>query len=67
MNMPYYSIFRIVTDSPSDVLVFIHMQKTGGTTFGKNLIQNLEVQNPCECENRPGLLRCPCYASDHKK
>jgi hypothetical protein len=32
-----------------DVLVFLHMQKTGGTTFGKHLVKNLDVDQPCEC------------------
>lgn len=27
--------------SGSDVLVFLHIQKTGGTVFGKNMVKNL--------------------------
>ena len=52
-----------------DVLVFIHMQKTGGTIFGKNLVTNLDVKNPCQC-NKPiqlKKLRCRCLASDGQR
>jgi len=41
-----------------DVLVFLHMQKTGGTTFGKHLVKNLDVDQPCECSK--GIKRCNC-------
>lgn len=41
-----------------DVLVFLHMQKTGGTTFGKHLVKNLDVDQPCQCEK--GIKRCRC-------
>ncbi|KAF6025371.1 HS6ST1 [Bugula neritina] len=49
-------------DSAHDVLVFIHMQKTGGTTFGKNLVKNLDLKTPCKCKKNP-KLRCSCYNS----
>ncbi|XP_067948356.1 heparan-sulfate 6-O-sulfotransferase 3-like isoform X2 [Watersipora subatra] len=60
--------FAFSTDSPIDVLVFIHIQKTGGTTFGKNLVTNLDVRNPCQCTKPINTkLRCPCFASDGKR
>jgi hypothetical protein len=31
-----------------DVMVVLHIQKTGGTVFGRNLVQNLKLQRPCE-------------------
>jgi hypothetical protein len=31
-----------------DVMVVLHIQKTGGTVFGKNLVLNLKLQRPCE-------------------
>lgn len=34
--------------SGHDVMVFLHMQKTGGTSFGKNLVQNLELKQQCK-------------------
>ena len=39
--------------SASDVMVFLHIQKTGGTTFGKHLVQDIDLEEPCECENVP--------------
>ena len=41
-----------------DVLVFLHMQKTGGTTFGKHLVRNIALKHPCECQK--GKKRCDC-------
>lgn len=41
-----------------DVLVFLHIQKTGGTSFGRHLVQDLDLAKPCDCrENRK---RCKC-------
>lgn len=34
--------------SGHDVMVFLHIQKTGGTSFGKNLVKNLVLERPCE-------------------
>ena len=38
----------------SDVLVFLHIQKTGGTVFGKNMVKNLfdpsTGRNVCSCK-----------------
>lgn len=36
-----------------DVLVFLHMQKTGGTTLGRNLVKNLVspgLRRLCKCQ-----------------
>lgn len=42
----------------SDVIVFLHIQKTGGTSFGRHLVQDLDLEKPCDCrENRK---RCRC-------
>ncbi|KAK7475507.1 hypothetical protein BaRGS_00033263 [Batillaria attramentaria] len=44
-----------------DVIVFLHIQKTGGTTFGKHLVNDLEVDPPCDCYKREsGKKRCDC-------
>ena len=43
----------------NDVIVFLHMQKTGGTTFGRHLVRNLDVSPPCECHR--GRKRCDCF------
>ncbi|XP_060071261.1 heparan-sulfate 6-O-sulfotransferase 1-like [Ylistrum balloti] len=41
-----------------DVLVFLHIQKTGGTTFGRHLVKNLDVGKPCVC--RKTMKKCEC-------
>lgn len=37
----------------SDVMVYLHIQKTGGTTFGKHLVQDIDLEKPCLCRRRP--------------
>ena len=37
----------------SDVIVFLHIQKTGGTTFGKHLVNDIDLKSPCLCRRRP--------------
>ena len=38
-----------------DVMVFLHIQKTGGTTFEKHLVNDIDLQAPCQCkEGRKG-------------
>jgi len=49
-----------------DVMVFLHIQKTGGTTFGKHLVQDLDLERDCECHRgrrrgRKTKLRCDCF------
>lgn len=40
-----------------DVMVFLHVQKTGGTAFGKHLVRDLDLQKPCTCP----MLKKRCY------
>lgn len=42
-----------------DVMVFLHIQKTGGTSFGKHLVQDLDLKRPCECQRK--RKRCYCF------
>ncbi|XP_012256097.2 heparan-sulfate 6-O-sulfotransferase 2 [Athalia rosae] len=42
-----------------DVMVFLHIQKTGGTSFGKHLVRDLDLQKPCSCQRK--RKRCLCY------
>lgn len=42
-----------------DVMVFLHIQKTGGTSFGKHLVQDLDLQRPCTCQRK--RKRCYCF------
>ncbi|NXD13004.1 H6ST2 sulfotransferase, partial [Nothocercus nigrocapillus] len=41
-----------------DLIVFLHIQKTGGTTFGRHLVRNIQLEQPCEC--RAGQKKCAC-------
>ncbi|XP_064121463.1 heparan-sulfate 6-O-sulfotransferase 2-like [Macrobrachium nipponense] len=42
-----------------DVIVFLHIQKTGGTTFGRHLVDDLDLDRHCEC-HRKIRKRCTC-------
>ncbi|XP_061758457.1 heparan-sulfate 6-O-sulfotransferase 3-B-like [Nerophis ophidion] len=42
-----------------DVMVFLHIQKTGGTTFGRHLVRNIQLEQPCQC--LPGQRKCTCH------
>uniref|UniRef100_A0AAY4D7P5 Heparan-sulfate 6-O-sulfotransferase n=1 Tax=Denticeps clupeoides TaxID=299321 RepID=A0AAY4D7P5_9TELE len=50
--------------SSGDVIVFLHIQKTGGTTFGRHLVRNIDLERPCEC--RAGQKKCTCYRPGKK-
>ncbi|CAI5793343.1 heparan-sulfate 6-O-sulfotransferase 2 [Podarcis lilfordi] len=47
--------FHIAGD---DLIVFLHIQKTGGTTFGRHLVRNIQLEQPCEC--KAGQKKCTC-------
>lgn len=55
-----YREFPFNTES-DDVLVFLHIQKTGGSTFGRHLVTHLKVEPPCQCQI--GKKRCNCVNS----
>ena len=42
-----------------DVIVFLHIQKTGGTIFGRHLVKDLNVPSPCLCPRK--RKRCDCF------
>ena len=48
----------------NEVIIFLHIQKTGGTVFGKHLVTHLDVEIPCECQ--VGRKRCKCVNSKHQ-
>uniref|UniRef100_A0A3B4AWM4 Heparan-sulfate 6-O-sulfotransferase n=1 Tax=Periophthalmus magnuspinnatus TaxID=409849 RepID=A0A3B4AWM4_9GOBI len=48
-----------------DVIVFLHIQKTGGTTFGRHLVRNIQLERPCECH--AGQKKCSCYRPGKKE
>ena len=41
--------FKIDKD---DVMVFLHIQKTGGTTFERHLVQDIDLEAPCTCRKK---------------
>ncbi|CAG7787013.1 unnamed protein product [Allacma fusca] len=45
--------------SGSDVLVILHIQKTGGTSFEKHIVQDLQIKQPCICWKRRKRCKCP--------
>lgn len=50
-----------------DVVVFLHIQKTGGTTFGKHLVEDLDIDPPCECiAKNSGRKRCDCLTKNRE-
>jgi len=58
--------FSFNLSSSSDVMVFLHIQKTGGTTFGKHLVQDIDLERPCLCHRRRNRinrrkLHCDCF------
>ncbi|CAF87965.1 unnamed protein product, partial [Tetraodon nigroviridis] len=42
-----------------DVIVFLHIQKTGGTLFGRHLVRNIRLEQPCDCKQ--GQKKCTCH------
>jgi len=45
-----------------DVMVFLHIQKTGGTTFGRHLVQDIDLDRPCECRKTKKKHRSRQYS-----
>lgn len=54
-----YRLFDVQLDQ-EDVIVFLHIQKTGGTTFGRHLVKNMDLESPCKCYRNK--KRCDCYS-----
>jgi len=50
--------------SKSDMLVLLHIQKTGGTAFEKHIVQDLDIEQPCICWKRKKRCKCPRPGSD---
>lgn len=36
----------------NDVMVFLHVQKTGGTTFERHLVRDIDLEAPCTCRKK---------------
>lgn len=74
MNSPSFdtSFSRLITNQvkgfsifDNDVLVFIHIQKTAGTSFEKFLVHHLNIEQPCQCIK--GRKRCTCFRPNRPK
>ena len=39
--------------SGKSVMVFLHIQKTGGSTFSKHLVKDIDLDKPCNCSKGP--------------
>nr|ANI86004.1 sulfotransferase [Locusta migratoria migratoria] len=48
-----------------DVMVFLHIQKTGGTSFGRHLVRDLDLERPCTCQRK--RKRCYCFRPNRKE
>ena len=44
--------FSFNVSRKTDVMVFLHIQKTGGTTFGKHLVEDIDLTRPCNCHRK---------------
>lgn len=51
--------------SNQDFLVLLHIQKTGGTTFERHLVHDLELTNPCSCTDDKRRCWCPKTAKQN--
>ncbi|VDO77951.1 unnamed protein product, partial [Onchocerca flexuosa] len=51
--------------SGNDVIVFLHIQKTAGTSFERFLVKHLNVSAPCICHM--GKKRCTCMGPGPEK
>lgn len=49
----------------SEVMVFLHIQKTGGSKFGAQLVSNLDITRPCVC-SRKGSHDSRKHAAEQK-
>ena len=45
--------------SSEDLLVLLHIQKTGGTAFERHLVHDLQISTPCSCNNERRRCHCP--------
>ena len=55
---------RQIDREGNDVLVYLHIQKTGGASFGRHLVHNLEVDPPCICEEN--RKKCHCVTKNNR-
>lgn len=42
----------------SDVIVFLHIQNTGGSVFARHMVEDLQLERPCRCKKNRRICRC---------
>jgi len=42
----------------SDVIVFLHIQNTGGSVFARHIVEDLNLERPCRCKKNRRVCRC---------
>lgn len=42
----------------TDVIVFLHIQNTGGSVFARHMVEDLELERPCRCKKNRRICRC---------
>lgn len=59
---------RFAVNNSGDVLVFLHIQKTAGTTFERSLVYQLDLPQPCVCAQKGQSKRrkCQCLRPNSK-
>ncbi|KAH9512761.1 Heparan-sulfate 6-O-sulfotransferase 2 [Bulinus truncatus] len=58
-----HRVFKLDLDD-SDIMVYLHIQKTGGAAFGRHLVHNLNLNLPCSCV--PEKKKCDCTTKSKK-
>lgn len=56
--------FNISGDS---LFVLLHIQKTGGTTFERHLVQDILLDLPCSCSSESRRCSCPRRRSNERR
>ena len=51
-------------DIERDVIVYLHIQKVGGTTFNSHLMNDLFLENPCTCQK--DMVTNPCLCKNKR-
>lgn len=47
-----------------DVIVYLHIQKAGGTLFNEHLMKDLILDKPCNCTKEMITNPCPCLTKE---
>lgn len=50
---------RTFNISGQDLIILLHIQKTGGTTFERHLVHDLDIDVPCSCSEEHRRCHCP--------